>query len=159
MHFFILFISLVDIKEIQPAPGDHESNFKKVGAIPCGCNTKWTEYFIFSWNWKRKKEHLKGFWKILVYFLGINLKSIDCTIWLILAFVKNVSSSISHTKTSSLRHYENLRKILPSTFFYESILMKITKTTKIIKTQIFYKMKYDLKGLENSQQDIEPLYF
>ena len=24
----------------KPAPCDQESNFKKVGAIPCGCNTK-----------------------------------------------------------------------------------------------------------------------
>ena len=32
-----LFIPLVDIK---PAPCDHESNFKKAGAIPCECNTK-----------------------------------------------------------------------------------------------------------------------
>ena len=37
--FFIWFISLVDIVQIKPAPGDQESNFKKrvqsrVGAIP-----------------------------------------------------------------------------------------------------------------------------
>ena len=24
---------------IKPAPGDYESNFKKVSAIPCGCYT------------------------------------------------------------------------------------------------------------------------
>ena len=40
--FFILFILLVDIRGIKPAPGDLESNFKKVGAIPCGCNTNGT---------------------------------------------------------------------------------------------------------------------
>jgi hypothetical protein len=38
--FLYLFIPLVDIIGIKSAPGDHESNFKKVGAIPCGCNTK-----------------------------------------------------------------------------------------------------------------------
>ena len=33
--FFIRFIPLVDtIEIIKPAPGDHEYNFKKVGAIP-----------------------------------------------------------------------------------------------------------------------------
>ena len=32
--FFIGFISLVVIIGIKPAPGDHESNLKKVGAIP-----------------------------------------------------------------------------------------------------------------------------
>ena len=42
--FFIWFIVLVDIKGTKPAPGDHESNFKKVGAIPCGCITKWTQF-------------------------------------------------------------------------------------------------------------------
>ena len=31
------------IIEIKLAPGDHESNFKRVGEIPCGCNTKCTE--------------------------------------------------------------------------------------------------------------------
>ena len=25
---------------IKPSPGDHESNFKKVGSIQCGFNTK-----------------------------------------------------------------------------------------------------------------------
>ena len=33
--FFIRFIPLVDIIGIKPASGDHESNFKKVVAIPC----------------------------------------------------------------------------------------------------------------------------
>ena len=32
----IWFIPLVDIVGIKPVPGDHESNFKKMGAIPCG---------------------------------------------------------------------------------------------------------------------------
>ena len=41
--FFLQFPFLVDIIEIKPATGNHESNFKKVGAIPCGCNTKWTK--------------------------------------------------------------------------------------------------------------------
>ena len=38
--FFKLFIPLVDIMGIKPAPGDLASNFKKVSAIPCCCNTK-----------------------------------------------------------------------------------------------------------------------
>ena len=32
--------ALVYIIGIKPAPGNNESDFKKVGAIPCGCNTK-----------------------------------------------------------------------------------------------------------------------
>ena len=31
---------LVDIIGIKPAHGDHKSNFRKVDAIPSGCNTK-----------------------------------------------------------------------------------------------------------------------
>ena len=38
-NLFIL-IPLVYIIGIKPATGHHESNFKKVGAIPCWCNTK-----------------------------------------------------------------------------------------------------------------------
>ena len=47
LTFFVQFYFLkiwfspsVDIIGIKPAPGDHESNFNKVDAIPCGCNTK-----------------------------------------------------------------------------------------------------------------------
>ena len=31
---------------IKPAPGDHESNIKKVDAIPCGCNTNGTKKIL-----------------------------------------------------------------------------------------------------------------
>ena len=39
---FFWFIPLVDIIWIKPALSDHKSKFKKMGAIPYGCNTKWT---------------------------------------------------------------------------------------------------------------------
>ena len=42
---FTCFIPLVDILGIKPNPSVQESNFKKVGAIPCGCNTKRTEFY------------------------------------------------------------------------------------------------------------------
>ena len=45
--FFIWFTPLMDMIGIKPNPSDHKSNFKKVGAIPCGCNTKWTLKNIF----------------------------------------------------------------------------------------------------------------
>ena len=32
---------------ISPAPGNHESYYKKVGAIPCGCKTNGTFVSIF----------------------------------------------------------------------------------------------------------------
>ena len=57
--------------------------------------------------------------------------------------IKNVSSSTTHKKTPSFRDF---KKILPNTFIYKSILIKIYMNTKIINTQIFYLNKYDLKG-------------
>jgi hypothetical protein len=43
----------------------------------------------------------------------------------------------------SLREF---KKILPNTYIYESILIKIYMNTNIMNTQIFHKKKYDLKG-------------
>ena len=43
----------------------------------------------------------------------------------------------------SLRDF---KKILPNTFIYESIFIKIYLNTNIMNTQIFYLKKYDLKG-------------
>ena len=51
LTFFIWFIPLVDIIGIKLAPSDHESNYKKSGAIPCGCNTKWTKNSMKSGIW------------------------------------------------------------------------------------------------------------
>ena len=39
LPFLIYFIPLANIIGIKPAPGNHKSNLKKVGAIMCGCNT------------------------------------------------------------------------------------------------------------------------
>ena len=51
----------------------------------------------------------------------------------------------------SLRVYvlpsvREFKKILPNTFIYESILIKIYMNTNIMNTQIFHFKKYDLKG-------------
>ena len=44
LNFFLYsFYSFGGYNRNNPAPGDHESNLKKVGAIPCGCNTKRTK--------------------------------------------------------------------------------------------------------------------
>ena len=53
---------------------------------------------------------------------------------LIIAFLKNVSSSTSHKKTPSLREF---KKILPSTYIYEQILIKNCMNGEIMNTQIF----------------------
>ena len=61
--------------------------------------------------------------------------------------IKNVSSSTSHKKTPSFRpSLRDFIKILPNTFIYESILIKIYMSTNIMNTQIFNLKKYDLKG-------------
>ena len=39
----------------------------------------------------------------------------------------------------SLRNYDDLRKILPSTFIYEPILMRICIDAIFVKTQKFYR--------------------
>ena len=68
--------------------------------------------------------------------------------------IKNVSSSTTHKKTPSFRLYvfpsfrhsfREFKKILPNTFIYESILIKIYMNTNIINTKIFHLNKYDLK--------------
>ena len=47
LFFFIWFNTFEVIIGIKPVPGDHESNFKKVGSIPCGFNTKGTDISIW----------------------------------------------------------------------------------------------------------------
>ena len=76
--------------------------------------------------------------------------------------IKNVSSSTSHKKKHHLYVFPSLRlsllefkKILPKTFIYESILIKIYMNTIIMNTQIFHKKKYDLKGHWRSQKFIQ----
>ena len=49
-------------------------------------------------------------------------------------------------KTPSLRHYEHIREILLSTFFYEPILMEIYMNINVVKTKKIYLMVYDLRG-------------
>ena len=73
--FFIWFIFLVNIIGIKLAPGDYESNFKKVGAIPCGCNKNWTT-FIYElrkcFQIKLSVHYVLGFklfWEIMLDLL------------------------------------------------------------------------------------------
>ena len=61
---------------------------------------------------------------------------------------KKDNSSTTHKK---LRLYvfpsfREFKKILPNTFIYKPILIKIYIYTNIINTQIFHLNKYDLKG-------------
>ena len=59
---------------------------------------------------------------------------------------KNVSSSTSHKKNPSFRlSLREFKKILPSTFIYELILIKMYMNTNIMNTQIFNSYKHDLK--------------
>ena len=53
--------------------------------------------------------------------------------------IKNVSSYTSHKKTLSFRlSLREFKKILPKTFIYESILIKIYINTIIMNTQLFH---------------------
>ena len=66
-------------------------------------------------------------------------------------FIKNISSSTSHKKTLKLANWQTLKLqnfsfFLSSTFIYELILIKKIMNANIMKTHIFYKMKYDLQG-------------
>ena len=52
-YFFFITISFLHLiyplgvyNRNKTGPGDHESNFKNVVAIPCGCNTNWTQFNI-----------------------------------------------------------------------------------------------------------------
>ena len=87
---------------------------------------------------------------ILINSLQLLFPSYVLKLKLSLFFIKNVSSSTSHKKTPSLHLYlclyvREFKKILPNTFIYESILIKIYMNTNIINTQIFYLEKNDLK--------------
>ena len=60
-------------------------------------------------------------------------------------FIKNVSSSTSHKKTPPFYFFTSFRlslrdfkKILPNTFIYELILIKIYMNTNIMNMQIFH---------------------
>jgi hypothetical protein len=68
--------------------------------------------------------------------------------WLFNYPIKNVSYSTSHKKLCLyvFTSFREFKKILPSTFIYESILIINYMNTNIMNTQIFYKKNYDLKG-------------
>ena len=72
-------------------------------------------------------------------------------------FIKNVSSSTSHKKTPSLRlsvftsihlSLREFKKILPNTFIYGSILIKIYMNINIMNTQIFHLRSMTLKVID-----------
>ena len=59
---------------------------------------------------------------------------------------QKTSPSLRLSVFPTLRHYDILRKNLPSTFIYELILMKIYMNANIVKMQIVYIMMYGLRG-------------
>ena len=61
------------------------------------------------------------------------------TVHILLVFIKNVSSFISHKKTLGLRDYGDMgfKHFLFSIFFYELILIKNSMIANIMKTQFF----------------------
>ena len=94
--FFIWFIPLVDILGIKPALGDHESNFKKEGAIPFGCNNKWTTqiYFRILYVYEIRRKYILLKFRILSY-LEIKIH-------------KNINMSFKQTNIYLFLSQENL---------------------------------------------------
>ena len=69
--------------------------------------------------------------------------------------IKNVSSSTSYKNTPSFRlSLRELKKILPNTFIYESILIIKKKyiNANNMNTQIFNSIEYDLNGHWRSEK-------
>ena len=50
---------------IKPAPGDHESNFKKVGLIPFGLNTMGTILDTYPLSNKKKRKNVQGDYRFM----------------------------------------------------------------------------------------------
>ena len=63
---FLSLSYLVDMIGIKPVPSDHKSNFKKLSAIPCGCNIKWTVHGMVP-------SRLNLNWAIVVYLLNLKI--------------------------------------------------------------------------------------
>ena len=71
---------------------------------------------------------------------------------LILFLIKNVSSSTSHKKTLSFRlSLREFKKILPNTFIYESILIKIYMNFNIMNTQNIFKISMTSTVIEGDK--------
>ena len=99
---------------------------------------------------KAKKEaEIKSYCKVVerptLIAIGIKifkkLKKIILACW-VLNMIENVSSSTSHKKNSIFQSFRlslrEFKKILPNTFIYKLILIKIYMNTNIINTQIFH---------------------
>ena len=80
----------------------------------------------------------------------------QCTYLIELILIKNISSSTYKKKSVFLtfRHYENLRKTLPSTFIYEPISMN----TNNIKTQFKKKLSMILKVIKGHKIILAPSF-
>ena len=73
-----------------------------------------------------------------------------------LTIIKCVSSSTFHKKNSIFTFFRlslrKFKKIIPNTFIYESLLIKIYMNANIMNTQIFNPIKYDPNGHCRSQK-------
>ena len=88
----------------------------------------------------------------LILYRWIQNKLLKFQIPPLFKLIKNVSSSISHKITPSLRlSFRKFKKSLPSTLIYTSILINIYMNANIMNTQISYFVKYDLNGHWRSQ--------
>ena len=74
----------------------------------------------------------------------------------IILFIQNVSSSISHQKNPGFGTpwLQDFSFFLCSIFVYEPIIINISMMADIMKTQILYCIKYDLRGHQRSHKVI-----
>ena len=80
LSFYIEFNTLEVVIGIKPAPGDHKSNFKKVGSIPCGFNSNGTDKLCTIWYiqisfqeiiiWNFKSFLIQNFFLIWIAFIN-----------------------------------------------------------------------------------------
>ena len=70
---------------------------------------------------------------VLIFFLFMDLTFCFFGLYVL---IKNVSSSISHEKTTGLRDSGILAFLISSTFVYQPILIKISMIANIMKTQL-----------------------
>ena len=68
-----------------------------------------------------KSDNYRDSWKSNNFRESIKMETDKKSKLFVFQFIKNVSSSISHKKITKI---QEIKKILPSTFIYESILIK-----------------------------------
>ena len=76
---------------IKSLPREHECNFKKVGAIPRGCNTNGTEYYIL--NGVNTYVYIVNTTISKLFFIHVNMCILYCVRIILINNNNNLNSS------------------------------------------------------------------